>query len=219
MRSWRVPPGVQADGGRFLACRSPQEHAEAGKVAEKRLDLLPDQLRHFNWDEHFQVALTLIRCETLAKNDARLANQERATVAQSYFDRAREMLKQAIALSKDNPQALKQLAWFLADFPDKRFRDPVQALQLAKSAVERAPQSGPVWQTLGIAQYRAGNFKDAITAIERSTELRKGAECTDALFLAMAYWQRAEPGDREKARKWFDQGAGDGPSTRTRQGT
>jgi tetratricopeptide (TPR) repeat protein len=163
-------------------------------------------LRHFNYDEHFQVALILIRCETLAKKDAKLANQARATVAQSYVDRAREMLKQAIALSKDNPQALTQLAWFLADFPDTRFRDPVQAVQLAKSSVERAPQSDPAWQTLGIAQYRAGKFKDAITAIERSIELRNGNDCTDAFFLAMAYWQRADPGDREKARKWFDQG-------------
>jgi serine/threonine protein kinase/tetratricopeptide (TPR) repeat protein len=182
------------------------EHAEAALAAQTRLDFFPDHLREFCWDEHFQVALVLIRCEHLAKKDVKLAVSKRAAVAQSYLDRARELLKQAITLGKDDPKALGQLAWFLADFPDSRFRDPDRAVQFARSAVERAPQSGLLWQTLGIAHYRAGNFKDAIPAIERAIQLRKATECTEAFFLAMAYWQRGDGGDREKARQWYDRG-------------
>ena len=33
------------------------------------------------------------------------------------------------------------------------------------------------WNTLGIAQYRAGQFNEAITTLTKSMELRSGGDC------------------------------------------
>src|SRR5205085_5244188 len=57
------------------------------------------------------------------------------------------------------------------------------------------------WNTLGAAHLRAGNWKDAITALGKSMSLRKGGDSFDWFFLAMAHWQL---GEKEKARQWHD---------------
>src|SRR5262249_52394325 len=94
------------------------------------------------------------------------------------------------------------LAWILANSSEARYRDPNQAVVLAKKAVELVPKSPDYANTLGIAQYRAGDWKAAITALEMSMELRKGGNGLDWFFLAMAHWQL---GNQDQARKWYDQ--------------
>ena len=96
---------------------------------------------------------------------------------------------------------IEQLAWFLATRPDSHQRWPGVALDLAQQAVELAPQDGDVWQTLGIAQYRAANWPAAVAALNRSIELRSRRGPASWLFLAMAHWQL---GEREKAQAWYD---------------
>jgi tetratricopeptide (TPR) repeat protein len=96
------------------------------------------------------------------------------------------------------------LAWLLATCPYPQVRDPVQAVELAKKAVAASaslPSQEP-WKTLGVAQYRAGNFSDAVTALEKSKQL--GNDSPDGwFFLAMAHWQL---GDKEQARDCYDKG-------------
>jgi serine/threonine protein kinase len=77
------------------------------------------------------------------------------------------------------------------------------ALSLAKEAVRLAPESGGYWNTLGWAQYRSGALHEAIAALNKSMELRKGGDCDDFFFLAMAH---AKLGDRELAQHWYDRG-------------
>ena len=48
---------------------------------------------------------------------------------------------------------------YLATCPEAKFRDPKQAVELAKKAVELDPQGGNYWNTLGTAHYRAGDGK------------------------------------------------------------
>jgi len=52
-----------------------------------------------------------------------------------------------------------------------------------------------------VVHYRAGNWKDAIAALEKSMELRKSGDSNDWFFLAMAHWQL---GDQDKVHKWYD---------------
>jgi uncharacterized protein HemY len=59
----------------------------------------------------------------------------------------------------------------LATSPDSKFRDPKRAVELAKKAVKLAPKEGNYWNTLGVAQYRASDWKEAIAALEKSIEL------------------------------------------------
>src|SRR5205085_6368163 len=84
---------------------------------------------------------------------------------------------------------------------DPNFRDPKLDVELAMKAVELDPTNPACPSTLGAAQYRAGDWKAAITALEKSLELRKGGDATEWFFLAMAHWQL---GEIEEARKWYD---------------
>jgi uncharacterized protein HemY len=54
---------------------------------------------------------------------------------------------------------------------------------------------------LGVAYYRAGKWRDAVKALNRSVELRSGGDSGDWFFLAMAHWRL---GDKIEARRWRD---------------
>jgi uncharacterized protein HemY len=80
-------------------------------------------------------------------------------------------------------------------------RDPARALALAQEAVRLAPEVWNYWSTLGMAQYRAGHWKDALAALHKASNLREGAASKDWFFLAMAHQQL---GSKDVARKWYD---------------
>src|SRR5207247_1818335 len=115
--------------------------------------------------------------------------------------------EEALRLSKlhtnhpGTPKSMNAVAWILATCPDPKLRDPRRAVDLAKEAVKLAPDKGDYWNTLGAACYRTEDWKGALQALTKSTELRKGGDGTDWFFLAMAHWCL---GDKEQARKWYD---------------
>jgi serine/threonine protein kinase/Flp pilus assembly protein TadD len=111
--------------------------------------------------------------------------------------------REAIRLEPNNPANLNELAWLLVTCPDAKLRDPQQAVTHAKKAVELLPGEGGFRNTLGVAQYRNGDWNAAVDAFAKSMELRKGGDSSDFFFLAMTHWQL---GDKEKARSWFDTG-------------
>jgi tetratricopeptide (TPR) repeat protein len=109
---------------------------------------------------------------------------------------------QAIGLDPKNARALNNLAWLLATCPDAKFRDPGRALGLARRAVDSTPQEGNAWNTLGVAHYRAGDWKGAVAALEKSHDLLGGEELSfNAFFLAMA---QCRLGHKNAARQWYD---------------
>jgi tetratricopeptide (TPR) repeat protein len=80
-----------------------------------------------------------------------------------------------------------------------------EAIVTAREAIKLAPQSSLAWQVVGWAHYRNGDWKASIEALEKSCALQdnpKGGDAGQWFFLAMAHWQL---GEKEKARKWFDQ--------------
>ena len=82
------------------------------------------------------------------------------------------------------------------------------AADLAKKAVEQSRSAGHIWNTLGVAHYRAGEWQEAITALQKSMELRQGGDSADWFFLAMAHWQLDQKQDARiwlsKAIEWAD---------------
>ena len=80
-------------------------------------------------------------------------------------------------------------AWQLATNPDTRLRDPHRSVELAQKAVKLAPSVGIFWNTLGVASYRAGDWKAAELALRKSMNLRGGGDSWDWFVLAMAHWQ------------------------------
>jgi serine/threonine protein kinase/Flp pilus assembly protein TadD len=91
-------------------------------------------------------------------------------------------------------------AWTCTLAP-KAVADYAAVLELAKKAVELAPTVRGCRNTLGVAQYRAGNWKEAIECLKKSMDLGGGGDSSDWFFLAMACWQLDE---KEQARKYYD---------------
>jgi tetratricopeptide (TPR) repeat protein len=102
-------------------------------------------------------------------------------------------------------QVNQTMARLLATTCDPQLRDTTRAVSLATKAAELSPKEAAIWNTLGMVRYRAGEWREAIAALEKAMELRSGGDANDWLLLAMAHWQR---GDRDAARRWYDRGLG-----------
>ena len=95
------------------------------------------------------------------------------------------------------------LAWILVTAPDRKLHNPAEAVRLAEKATKLAPTFANNWNTLGLARYRAGDYRGAIAALEKSEELGKGSEFGfNAVFLAMAHSQL---GERDRAHHLYDE--------------
>jgi Flp pilus assembly protein TadD len=121
---------------------------------------------------------------------------------------AQDAYRKALELGPDQSSAAANLANFLATCPDPRFRDAARAVELAQRAVEQAPDEAVNWRNLGMAQYRARDWKAAVQALEKALELRSNGKSSEwhllskeLFFLAMAQMQL---GDKEQARTQCD---------------
>jgi WD40 repeat protein len=133
-------------------------------------------------------------------------------------DRGRDVVtawEHVVALSPDQPDECNDLAWFLVTCKDQSLRDAGRAMQLAQRAIEmRIPEPTPprdtrerqafmnYWNTLGVARYRAGKWRGAVEAIDRSRSAPGGDNAYNHFFLAMAHCQL---GAKDQARRWYEQ--------------
>jgi tetratricopeptide (TPR) repeat protein len=97
-----------------------------------------------------------------------------------------------------------QVAWLLATCPDPGLRDPRRAVEWARKAVAREPANAMLSRTLGVALYRAGDWKGAVAALETTAGTRHRSFLDGWFFLAMARWQL---GDKEGARREYGRAA------------
>jgi serine/threonine protein kinase/tetratricopeptide (TPR) repeat protein len=109
-------------------------------------------------------------------------------------DMHREAYRSAQAAS------LNAAAWLLATAEAETLRDPDLAVELARQSVELVDSKAEHWNTLGIAQYRAGDFAAALEALERSMALGNGGNGCDWFFLSMTHWKL---GEQDEARRWY----------------
>ncbi len=75
-----------------------------------------------------------------------------------------------------------------------------RGLELARKAVELAPNNWMFWNTLGVAAFRTGDWKTASESLHKSMSLTGGG-AADWFFLAMTRWHQ---GEQKDARAWFD---------------
>jgi serine/threonine protein kinase len=136
--------------------------------------------------------------DAYALEAALYVSTRRPSEARDAFTRVAEQLRLALPLD-GGPETLNTYAWFLADCPVADLRNPELAVELARRAIDLAPLEGRIWNTLGVAHYRAGDFPSAIAALKRSMELRSGGNAWDWFFLAMA---TSKLGERPAATAW-----------------
>jgi serine/threonine protein kinase/tetratricopeptide (TPR) repeat protein len=118
---------------------------------------------------------------------------------------ATESYRRAAALegTLDSGSVIAQdsLAWFLATCADAQFRDPRRAVMLANKSVERQPQNCGYRTTLGVAHYRAGDWRAAAEVLTKAAQMSDRDLGYNGFFQAMTQWQL---GDREQARLSYD---------------
>ena len=146
------------------------------------------------------------QCRSLGRTSK---DQGRFAEAQIAWQRALDILTRLTTIHPDDV-ALRQrwydcandLAWLQLNHPDPTSRDPASALQLASQVVKQCSDCGVYWNTLGVAYFRAGDFKATVTALDRATALSGGGTPFDHIFLAMAH---ARLGNRDQSLRWFTQ--------------
>jgi serine/threonine protein kinase/tetratricopeptide (TPR) repeat protein len=171
---------------------------DAAKAADEVADIIPGCPRGGAY------AMKLFASVAVrAEQDKDLSSEERTAISRRYTAREKELRSRLVPFwgTSQNSPTINEIAWHLATFPDPRFRDPGQAVALAEKAVTQQPKESSYWNTLGVARYRKGDWKGAITALEKASELNGGRDPNDAFFLAMAHWQLQ---DRKQARHYFD---------------
>jgi hypothetical protein len=104
-------------------------------------------------------------------------------------------------LTSPEAEGLNDRAWELLTGPAGQ-RDPAQALRLIEQAVKQAPKDSYLLNTLGVAQYRNGQYAPAVATLERSLAAGRGQfDAFDLYFLAMCH---ARLGDAARARECFE---------------
>jgi hypothetical protein len=97
----------------------------------------------------------------------------------------------ALQVAKTHPEnevALNEAAWKLVQARDAGKDAYTRALYHAEAAVRLAPGDGNILNTLGVAQYRAGRYVEALATLTKSEKLnttRQGTLPADLAFLAM----------------------------------
>jgi tetratricopeptide (TPR) repeat protein len=132
--------------------------------------------------------------------DLLLAEGQREKAAEQYRE-ALSLLDGLAHRYPDHGDEVNILAWTLVICADPRIRDPARALPLAQRIVERFPENGNYWSTLGAAQYRLGQWQAALVSMEKANQLFQETDEGTWWFLAMIHWQL---GDKEAARTCYD---------------
>jgi tetratricopeptide (TPR) repeat protein len=114
---------------------------------------------------------------------------------------AKQLCNKVLEIAPKNMAARARMAWLRSTCPDLDLRNKAEALKLAEEAVKSDPIETN-WRSLGVAQYRSGDMKGAVAALNKSMQLDKGQdESFNTYFLAMVHWRL---GEKEQASKCYD---------------
>jgi hypothetical protein len=137
-----------------------------------------------------------VTIEVLPCDRAGTAVTDERTAAQAV-ERSRRELEEA----PESARACNNLAWAFLTAP-KTLRDVEAALPLAEKAVRLAAGNAAYHNTLGVAYYRAGRYREAVNALRPNLERQEDpALAFDLYFLAMSHHRLNETA---RARDYYD---------------
>ncbi|CAN5288625.1 hypothetical protein BH10PLA2_BH10PLA2_23110 [soil metagenome] len=124
-----------------------------------------------------------------------------------YFTNAeRELGLEYVQSNQQAALLLNNAAWFAIRYPRIAPHNAERCLKMALEACRLSPMDGMVLNTLGVAQYRVGQSKEAIDTLSQSFALNRmgqlGIQPADVAFLCMAYAQQNQP---VEAKEQFNQ--------------
>ena len=137
---------------------------EAVDAFDAAFDVLPDRMAN-SWTLHFNLGVALERS--------------------GQWPRAEENFKQALKLSPNQPVVLNYLGYSWLD----RGEHFEEARSLIELAVKYSKEDdGSIIDSLGWAQFLAGEYEEAVKNLERAVELKPGDPTINA-HLGDVYWQ------------------------------
>ena len=181
--------------GCLLASSGQPQEAENAYSRARALDLMGKVLDELPAMANYRLQQAMTQ-KDLGNLHTSTGEDEKAKL---LFQQALLGFRRSCEMRPDDPESQNYLARFLTTCPAVSFRDPAQAVALAEKAVATAPQDGAHWTTLGMAQYRAGAWKAAALALEKSMTLRPAG--SGIFFLAMAH---GHLGHQDEACNWYD---------------
>jgi tetratricopeptide (TPR) repeat protein len=173
--------------------------ASRSDCLERLVSLRESLVADFPAEPDYLISLTYFQAELVSL----LESSGQTGKAEPIRRRLRDNLPRVTRCGAVDADVLNSLAWMLVSRGSGTPSQDAAALavELATLAVAQAPDLGAYWNTLGVAQYRAGDAKAAVAALQESLRLRTGGDPYDWLFLAMA---RHRLGDRTTSRCWYD---------------
>jgi tetratricopeptide (TPR) repeat protein len=121
----------------------------------------------------------------------------------SAEERARvdiEQYRQALAKKPEDAQACNNLAWAYLTAPEP-LRDGKTAMLLAEKAVRKEPKSPLYCNTLGLAYYRTGQYRQAVEILRPNLQRQEASALAYDLYILAMSCHRL--GETERARDYF----------------
>ena len=157
---------------------------------------------YIDMGRHDQAIADYTRALTIRPGDPRIrAGRGEAYLSQKQYAPGFADCEASLADLPEQASVQNHLAWAYLMAPP-RLRDPANALKHARTAVRLAPAIGTYRNTLGVALYRSGQYREAVVELETSLAGSSPQDSPwDLFFLAMC---RMQLGDSGRAKVDFD---------------
>ncbi len=125
-----------------------------------------------------------------------ILNDQDAVISQLTNDPnlTEKQRKEALEIAKDRPEnalLLNNSPWYVVRYSGSSKKGYERCLDLALEAVRLSPHEGMFVNTLGVAQYRVGQLKEAVETLNKSYAMNQnsfvGEQPADVAFLCMSY--------------------------------
>ena len=159
-----------------------------------------DLTEEFRVEREAAGLLEFLLARPLTKEEARASLQKDQTIPPAVRNKAVEFLEPY----QDDPTRFNNLAWETVRLPTVQADLYAKALRHAETACRLAPKNGLYLRTLGTAQYRLGNYPDAVATLTVADQLirvpHKDSLPSILTFLALAQHQA---GKKQQAQATF----------------
>jgi len=180
----------------FGALRELQGDAAAEEDARRDAYLLEAELRAGDGDAAGELDAFARGLAAYPDDGALLYSRALAYERRDDIARAEADLRRILVGDPDNTTVLNALGYTLADRTERY----EEALQLIDRARVAEPDSGAIIDSYGWVLYRLGRHREALVELRRAFALQKDPEI--AAHLGEVLWVM---GEREEARKWFEE--------------
>jgi tetratricopeptide (TPR) repeat protein len=202
MRAALAQQDAKAELDQGTACLEQRDYDGAIEHFGEALRLDPRNAEAFNqravaWKYKGAFDNMIRDCTAAIRIDPKFAaayhNRGRAWRGKKEYDKAIDDFTQATRVDPSYGGAYNSLAWLRATFPDARYRDGQQAVELATKACELARWKNGEWlSTLAAAYAELGDFEKAVAWQAGAIELARADE-VEALRSQLKLYQEHRP--------------------------